>query len=142
MTTGMAAQTLCKADADECADTIRRQLAGQRYLGITMVETPLGTVVDAVLRNSPASRSGLRPNDRIIAINGRDCAGSDAQEIKRILTSEREPEPPWITIVIARLGQFHRIRVKLEPLTRKEIETIVNRHLEAAHREVRKAERE
>lgn len=129
----LVAQPHCKSDPQECAEKIRKQLAHQRSLGVTMVETRWGTVIESVLPESSAARAGLRPDDRFIVINGHDCVGARPQEVKRLLMEGGKQEGAWITIVVARLGEFKRIRAKLDYMTDEEIETIVRRHIETAH---------
>ncbi|HKV43480.1 MAG TPA: S41 family peptidase [bacterium] len=52
-----------------------------------------------VFRNSPAARAGLRPFDRIVAVNGQETAGRTNDEVDRLV---RGPAGTTITVRVAR----------------------------------------
>ena len=131
---GVVAGPLCKGDPEVCAETIRKQLSGRRSLGVTMVSTHWGTVIDSVLPMSPAARAGIRPDDRIVMINRHDCTGADPQDVKELLVSEGG-DGSLINLIVARPGEFKRIRARFDTLSPEQIEAIVQRHLRTAHAE-------
>lgn len=48
-----------------------------RTLGIEIRETPAGVVVDGVRPDGPSQRAGIRPGDRVVAINARPVSDLD-----------------------------------------------------------------
>src|SRR5438128_11142980 len=90
--------------------------------------TPAGVVVGVVSPGTPAARAGLRPGDRILAINGaglRDVIDFHfhAGEEQLQLTVEREGRPR--TAVLTRRGPS--LGLELEAPRPSEISTCANK---------------
>jgi S1-C subfamily serine protease len=128
-------QPHCKVAAQQCADQIRQILKSKRYLGVTLGETRWGTVVRSVTPGSPAAAAGLLPGDRIIGINNEDATGADPQQVKQLLMPGGNPAQLDVTIVVVRIGKYHRIRARLGLMPDDKIDKIVEKHLQQAHRE-------
>jgi S1-C subfamily serine protease len=92
------------------ADDIARQLAERGWashgaLGIRVGETPRGATVVEVLADGCAERAGVRPGDRITAIDGvqvKDTAGLVA-EVQRREAGTR------VVMTVRRAGATHRL---------------------------------
>lgn len=102
---------------------------------MTLADTRWGTVIREVVPDSPAARAGLRPDDRIIGINGHDCTGVSSKEVKQLLMPGGKPEQVELTIVVSRIGEVRRLQAKLGLMPREKIDKIVQRHIETAHHE-------
>jgi len=83
-------------------DVARRNRAGREGfggIGVTIrVEGPATTVTD-VTAGTPASRAGIKVNDRIVAVNGRPIVGATQEEV---IDALRGPIESPITLGIAR----------------------------------------
>jgi len=75
-------------------------LSGE-YVGVGMVVEQIGDYVTVVspLRGSPAERAGLRPRDRIIAVDGRDVVKVPSDVVAGII---RGQEGTPVTLTLAR----------------------------------------
>lgn len=106
-------------------------LSGRRYLGVQLVELKPGLVIKSVINSSPASRAGLKENDRLIAVNGRSVTLASAREFKQILAEARVTGLLWL--IVQRRGAYKKIEVRLEPYTKEQIDKIINAHLTRNH---------
>jgi regulator of sigma E protease len=80
--------------------------SGGYRLGFVLAADSKGnatSTVHDVLKDYPAGRAGLRPGDRILAINGRTVSGNEIH--KRIVNSHGRP----LVLVVARNGEKIRI---------------------------------
>ncbi len=85
-------------------------------LGVTLAEQPDGTVqVSGVMPNSPAAEAGIRPGDRILAIN--DQLVSNSRDVTYLVSSQAPGKK--ITIRIDRAGLQGALRATL--LSRHEV---------------------
>lgn len=75
-------------------------------IGVITIPTHDGAIIQHVFSNSPASQAGLRPRDRIVAIDGepfaagRDIAGEAGTQVR--LTVERPDEHVWDVVLTRR----------------------------------------
>jgi len=121
----------CSASASECDQQIRKFLAGRRYLGATIEEHNPGLIIKSVAQDGPAARSGLRPGDRLIAVNGKSVTQASTRELKQILADARETGR--LFIIVARHGSYLRIEARLEPYSKEQLDKIVAAHLAQSH---------
>jgi len=126
-----AQEPKCSASAQECDQQIRRFLSGRRYLGATIEERNPGLVIKSVKPNGPAARAGLKPDDRLIAVNGKPLTRATTREFKQILADARETGVLWI--IIGRGGRYLRMQARLEPYSREQVNRIVAAHLTQSH---------
>lgn len=85
-------------------------------LGVTLADQPDGTVqVSGVMPNSPAAEAGIRPGDRILAIN--DQLVSNSRDVTYLVSSQAPGKK--ITIRIDRAGLQGALRATL--LSRHEV---------------------
>lgn len=120
----------CAAQAKTCEQQIRSLLAGKPYFGAKFSESRWGIVVRSVVRDSPAGRAGFVSGDRIFAVNGQDATKADIAEFKRMLTTARSNK---VTLAIVRSNRVARITVRLEQMTKEQVDKVVENHLRAAH---------
>ena len=64
------------------ADTERDRRSGQAGLGITLVRTRAGIVVQNVVPSSPADDAGVRPGDRLQSVDDHVIHGEDAATVE------------------------------------------------------------
>ena len=121
----------CSASARECDEQIRKFLAGRRYLGATIEEHNPGLFIKSVALDGPAARSGLRPGDRLIAVNGKSVTQASTRELKQILADARETGR--LFLIVSRHGSYSRIEARLEPYSKEQLDKIVAAHLAQSH---------
>lgn len=121
----------CSASAQECERAIRQMLSGRRYLGAQLMELNPGLAVKAVVEDGPAFRAGLRPGDRLMAVNGDTTRDASIKDFKNILTLAKETGVLWI--IVQRRGILKHIEVRMEPYTKAQIDKIVAQHLAEFH---------
>ncbi len=68
-------------------------------VGATLDPSPKGAIVARPLPNSPCVRAGIRANDLIVTVDGKNVAGMDLEEIVRMIRGE---EGTYVTIGIER----------------------------------------
>jgi membrane-associated protease RseP (regulator of RpoE activity) len=121
----------CSFTARECEQQIRQMLTGRRFLGVQIEEKNPGLVIKTVAPNSPAARAGLKPGDRLIAVNGKSLTQATSLEFKQIISGARETGR--LFMIIWRRGSYTRIEARLEPYTKEQIDKIINTHLIESH---------
>jgi predicted metalloprotease with PDZ domain len=124
-------QQKCTSSAQECELQIRQMLAGKTYLGVKLAQSRWGLVVTSVADQSPAKDGGLRPEDRIFAINGKNCSKADVAEFKRLIGQVRGNKT--INLTIVRAGQVRRVYLRPQHLSREQVDKVVSTHLKQAH---------
>ncbi|MDW8444001.1 MAG: S41 family peptidase [Acetobacteraceae bacterium] len=83
------------------ARAARMRRFGEAGLGLELAPEGGAAVVRRVIDDSPAWAAGLRPGDRVLAIDGRTTRGLDAEALQGLLRGE-ENEP--LTLTVARRG--------------------------------------
>jgi predicted metalloprotease with PDZ domain len=121
----------CNASARECDEQIRKFLAGRRYLGATIEERNPGLVIKSIAEDGPAAMAGMKPGDRLIAVNNKSVTQASTRELKQILADARETGR--LGIIVARNGSYIRLQARLEPYSKKQIDKIVAAHLSQSH---------
>jgi predicted metalloprotease with PDZ domain len=121
----------CNGVARDCDQQIRHMLSGRRYLGATIEDRNPGLVVKAVHENGPAARNGLKPGDRLIALNGKSLTQATAREFKQILADARETGR--LFMIVSRRNAYVHLEMRLEPYTKEQIAKIVAAHLSQSH---------
>lgn len=121
----------CVGATDECEMQIRVMLAGRKYIGLKFAKTNGGILVTSVTSGSPGERAGVRAGDRIVTINGRDCTTAKVTIVKEILNATREGYK--VSITVDRSGYFRRLDVRVESLSKNQIDKAVAAHLREAH---------
>jgi predicted metalloprotease with PDZ domain len=121
----------CNGNARDCDQQIRAMLSGRRYLGATIEDRNPGLVVKSVHPNGPAERNGLKPGDRLIAINGKSLTQASAKEFKQHLADARETGR--LFVIVSRRNVYQQLDIRLEPYTKEMIAKIVAAHLAQGH---------
>jgi predicted metalloprotease with PDZ domain len=121
----------CNGVARDCDQQIRHMLAGRRYLGATIEDRNPGLVVKAVHEDGPAARNGLKPGDRLIALNGKSLTQATAREFKQILADARETGR--LFMIVSRRNVYIHLEMRLEPYSKEQIAKIVAAHLSQSH---------
>jgi S1-C subfamily serine protease len=128
----VAQERTCSGTARECEDAIRKGMStGRRFLGLNIVDLKPGLIVKSVIANSPAARSGLLANDRLIAVNGKSLTLATGLEFKQILAEARHTGRLWV--IVQRRGAYRKIDVRLEPYPKEHIDKAVAAHLSRSH---------
>jgi predicted metalloprotease with PDZ domain len=126
-----AEEPRCAGVARDCDQQIRHMLSGRRYLGATIEDRNPGLVVKAVHENGPAARNGLKPGDRLIALNGKSLTQATALEFKQYLADARATGR--LFMIISRRNVYQKLEIRLEPYTKEQISKIVAAHLAKSH---------
>src|SRR5687767_396751 len=79
----LADEPKCNGAARDCDQQIRQMLSGRRYFGATIEDRNPGLVIKSVHPDSPAERAGLKPGDRLIAVNGKSLTQATGREFKQ-----------------------------------------------------------
>lgn len=127
----LADEPRCAGVARDCDQQIRHMLSGRRYLGATIEDRNPGLVVKAVHENGPAARNGLKPGDRLIALNGKSLTQATAREFKQYLADARDTGR--LFMIISRRNVYQKLEIRLEPYTKEQISKIVAAHLSQSH---------
>lgn len=127
----LADEPKCNGVASDCDQQIRHMLSGRRYLGATIEDRNPGLIVKAVHPEGPAARNGLKPGDRLIAINGKSLTKATAKEFKQHLADARETGR--LFVIISRQSAYKQLDIRLEPYTKAQIAKIVAAHLAQSH---------
>jgi predicted metalloprotease with PDZ domain len=127
----LADEPKCNGVARECDQQIRHMLSGRRYFGATIEDRNPGLVVRSVHENGPAARNGLKPGDRLIALNGKSLTQASAKEFKQLIADARDTGR--LFLIISRRNAYIHINMRLEPYTREQINKIVTAHLSQSH---------
>jgi predicted metalloprotease with PDZ domain len=126
-----ADRKMCTASARDCEQAIRQLSSGRRYLGAEITELNPGIYIKTVIDGGPAARDGLKPGDRLMAVNGRRTDEADIKDFKQILYSAKETGVLWI--IVKRQGVLKKIDVRLEPYSKAQIDKMVAQHLLQQH---------
>lgn len=70
-------------------------------IGVIATTTPNGALIQQVLPGSPAEKAGLRPRDRIIAVDGETCQEEECSEIEGPIGSQ-------VRLTVIRPGEHAR----------------------------------
>lgn len=133
----------CGNEATECERQIR-DLLSEKYgpLGFVVTSGPngAGILIKAVNPNSPAERAGLRAGDRLISMGRHDLSKASLAELRKVreklmAESEEEPEARKVVIIVNRVGTFRRLTLRMEKISREQIDKIVATHLRDVHSE-------
>jgi predicted metalloprotease with PDZ domain len=126
-----AQEPKCSGAARECDQQIRKMLSGRRYLGATIDDHNPGLVIRSVHPNSPAARAGLKPGDRLIAVNGKPLTTASGREFKQLIADARETGKLWM--IISRRNVYSKVETRLEPYSKEQMQKIINAHLAQSH---------
>jgi len=92
-------------------------LAGRAGIGLQVVALPGGElVVVQVVPDSPAQRSGFRPGDLLLSVDGRQLAGSKLDRISQEALWGRAGEAATIRFLRPGVAGMHEVRVTRGPL--------------------------
>lgn len=97
-----------------------------------------GIAVKSVTPDSPADKAGLEPGDRLMSIDRYDISKATVAELRKIrekilASSEEEPSSRKIVITVNRVGTFKRLTLRVEKMSKEQIDRIVAAHLKEAH---------
>jgi predicted metalloprotease with PDZ domain len=127
----LAQEPKCNGTARECDQQIRHMLSGRRYLGATIDDHNPGLVVKSVRENSPAAKRGLKPGDRLIALNGKSLTQASAKDFKQAIADARNTGQ--LFMIVSRRNVYIALEIRLEPYTKEQISKIVAAHLAQSH---------
>jgi predicted metalloprotease with PDZ domain len=130
-TIAFAGDQKCSGTARECDQQIRQFLSGRRFLGATIDDRNPGLVIKSVAPNGPAESAGLIPGDRLIACNSKSLTQATTRDFKQILADARETGE--LRFIVWRRGVYKRIRAKLEPYSKEQLDKIIAAHLSQSH---------
>jgi carboxyl-terminal processing protease len=82
--------------------TAAQGAGGYGGIGVNLRADAAGATLAIVYPDTPAARATLRPDDRIVAIDGTALAGSTAEQIGALL---RGPQGSTVTLTVARAGE-------------------------------------
>ncbi|MBV9782935.1 MAG: PDZ domain-containing protein [Acidisphaera sp.] len=93
---------------DAAADHDRR--SGEGGIGISLATRGPAILVQSVIAEGPAASAGIRPGERLLAINGRPVPGRDSANAAALLAG---PEETPVTITLrSRDGRVRRIEMR------------------------------
>ena len=127
----MAQEPKCNGAARDCDQEIRQMLSGRRYFGATIEDRNPGLVIKSVHPNSPAERAGLKPGDRLIAVNGKSLTQASGREFKQHIADARSSGR--LLMIVSRHGTYSRVNARLEPYTKEQMQKIIAAHLAQSH---------
>jgi predicted metalloprotease with PDZ domain len=127
----LAQEPKCNGTARECDQQIRHMLSGRRYLGATIDDHNPGLIVKSVRENSPAAKRGLKPGDRLIALNGKSLTQASAKDFKQAIADARNTGQ--LFMIVSRRNVYIALEMRLEPYTKEQISKIVAAHLAQSH---------
>ena len=91
------------------ADAERDRRSGEAGLGITLVRTRAGIVVQGVVPSSPGDDAGVRPGDRIQSVDDRVIRGEDAATVDGLL---RGTEGSTVRLAWRTRGRIHSAEIE------------------------------
>lgn len=124
-------QKKCTADPAKCEMAIRDMLAGQKYLGVELVNSGRGIVVRSLMPYSPAEIAGLRVGDSVLIIDGHDATTMRVRELKAYI--EAAKQRGRVMMVIRRSGTLARVNVRFAVMQKNQIDKIVAAHMRESH---------
>ncbi|MEO6392494.1 MAG: S41 family peptidase [Pyrinomonadaceae bacterium] len=80
-------------------------------IGVSILQHRDGVYVEAVVRNTPAERAGLRFGDRIVEVDGKDSRDWSSSEVSR---NVRGPFGEMVTVKVERAGNAEPISFKIQ----------------------------
>lgn len=131
-----AGSARCSVSPVECQRQIRIMLTGRKYLPFQVKSGTkgVGIIVKAVTPDSSAERAGLQPGDRVVALGNKDLSRVKVSELKKILAVEiTEPDVEKVVITISRVGTFKRLTVRVERMSKEQVDKVISAHLKSAH---------
>lgn len=138
---GFAGGRKCSNSPKECEREIRAMLTG-KPVPLGFIVQPgadgVGIVVKTVTPESPAEKAGLKAGDRLLALDRYDVSKASLAELRRVRErlmeqKEKEPGSGKIVLTINRVGAFKRLSLRIERMSKAQIDKIVAAHLREAH---------
>ena len=129
----LAGHQPCEAELDDCLTQMTKKFGEKKgWVGIELEHEEDGTLtITRVVPESPAERAGLRPGDRIVALNGVSYAGGDRAALKQ---AYRAMVPDnTITYTVERGGEQLSVDVLLVGLPDRIKAQWIARHLVEGH---------
>lgn len=131
----------CNNEPVECERQIRTLLSGKNGpLGFVVTAGPnnTGIVIKAVNPDTPAERAGLQAGDRLISMGRYDLSKASLAELRKVreklmAESEEEPGARKVVITVNRVGTFKRLTLRMERISKQQIDKIVATHLREIH---------
>jgi carboxyl-terminal processing protease len=84
-------------------------------IGALLLPDDTGVKVARPIENSPAEKAGLKPDDRIVSVDGRSVRGKDMNDVIRLIKGRRGTK---VVIGVQRgktVLTFHLMRARVEP---------------------------
>ena len=101
----------------EMTENIAGEFAG---IGVTIQQHENGALVVSVIENGPAYKAGIIENDYIIAVNGKNCVGLSAEQVRNIIVGEIGTE---VKVKINRKGEEIEVTCVRDTVSVSHIET-------------------
>ncbi len=131
----LAGRQPCDAELDDCLQQMTENVGkgkGKGWVGIELERGDDGSLtITRVVSESPAERAGLRPGDRILALDGVSYAGGDRAALKKAYKA-MVPDNT-ITYTIDRGGQQLDVDILLASLPDRIKAQWIARHLVEGH---------
>ncbi len=83
--------------------------AGRAVLGVQLSDAPAGARIDGVVASSPAAEAGLRKDDVIVEVDGKEVSGID--RLRQAIGAKRPGD--LLALLVQRQGHDEKVTVKL-----------------------------
>lgn len=120
----------CSGNPTACSRQIREFLVGKMYFGARLEDTKQGPIVESIVPLSPADNAGMKRLDRVLIVNGQDCAKGGVRRFKELIAAARDGR---IVVTVMRTGRLVQLQTRMTPLSGAQVDKIVARHLKLAH---------
>lgn len=130
--TAFAGSADCEATAEACLLQMTEKLRDRGWVGIRLEIVEGGMVVQAVIPESPAARSGLEPGDHLVELNGIPYGEDHREELKEVYANEMKPGRT-IRYTVIRNGESRIVPIELARLPEEVLAQWIGEHLLKAH---------
>ncbi len=122
----------CKASTQDCLNYMKANMADRGWVGIEY--EPETMKILRVIEGSPAESAGFEKGDQLVALNGVDVGGDDAEALARIQKEHMKPGNR-ITYTVERAGMRRNIDVTLGAIPKEVFAQWIGAHMLEYHAE-------